>query len=297
MQKYTFVDKTKNFDNGFYSATLRQIVALKDFGHVTAGTLGGFIECEANLSQDGLCWVAKDAIVYGGGTKISGDAWVGAGSEIGRGTKIQDTAHIVNSTCMESIVGGNSKVCDSTSLIKTTVMNAILYGCVLHGLGAKNIVGGQLYSITTNGITSSFDISGDPLLAHVSIDGDVKISGNPKIYYAELRGNITIGGDTIIRGPEIRGECQITGGAIYNDGTYEDAVIAGNDDFMVIGGIPAGVHCTIYRTRNGASVIERYFDQKSKVREDRKSFDEWVSRLPDITAPFADTLRKRFGVK
>ena len=44
--------------------TLYRIRALKDFGPVKAGTLGGFVASTRNLSQDGDCWVADDACVY-----------------------------------------------------------------------------------------------------------------------------------------------------------------------------------------------------------------------------------------
>lgn len=42
-----------------------RIKALKDFADVKAGDLGGYIQSEANLSQDGNCWVYDDAIVSG----------------------------------------------------------------------------------------------------------------------------------------------------------------------------------------------------------------------------------------
>lgn len=51
--------------------TLYQIRALKDFGDVKAGDLGGYIEQESNLSQDGDCWI-KDGTGVAGQT-ISGD--------------------------------------------------------------------------------------------------------------------------------------------------------------------------------------------------------------------------------
>ncbi len=55
--------------------TLYRIRALKDFGTVKAGDLGGFIESENNLSQDGLCWVADNAKVFGD-ARIFADAVV-----------------------------------------------------------------------------------------------------------------------------------------------------------------------------------------------------------------------------
>ena len=49
--------------------TLYRICALRDFGSVHAGDVGGYIECEHNLSQNGNARVFGNARVYG-------DAWV-----------------------------------------------------------------------------------------------------------------------------------------------------------------------------------------------------------------------------
>ena len=45
--------------------TLYRICALRNFGDVHAGDVGGYIECERNLSQDGNARVYGDAWVYG----------------------------------------------------------------------------------------------------------------------------------------------------------------------------------------------------------------------------------------
>jgi NDP-sugar pyrophosphorylase family protein len=55
--------------------TLYQIEALKDFSDIKKGYLGGWIEKESNLSQQGDCWVTGDAIVSGNAW-VSGSAWV-----------------------------------------------------------------------------------------------------------------------------------------------------------------------------------------------------------------------------
>lgn len=44
---------------------LFRVVAVKDFGKVKAGDLGGWIASEANLSHEGACWVTDEAMVYG----------------------------------------------------------------------------------------------------------------------------------------------------------------------------------------------------------------------------------------
>lgn len=47
------------------SATLCRTQALRGFGDVKAGDLGGFIEKEENLSHDGDCWVYGNTRVCG----------------------------------------------------------------------------------------------------------------------------------------------------------------------------------------------------------------------------------------
>ena len=61
--------------------TLYRICALRDFGSVHAGDVGGYIECEHNLSQVGDAWVCGDARVCGdalvyGNALVCGDAQV-----------------------------------------------------------------------------------------------------------------------------------------------------------------------------------------------------------------------------
>lgn len=60
---------------------LFRIKALISFGSVEAGELGGYVEKEDNLAQDGDAWVYGNARVYGdakvcGNAKVYGDAWV-----------------------------------------------------------------------------------------------------------------------------------------------------------------------------------------------------------------------------
>ena len=80
MKKYELTNETKTLAGG---TVLHRIRALRDiprFG-VKAGELGGFIEKENNLSQDGDAWVFCNANVYGNAevydnSKAYGDTWV-----------------------------------------------------------------------------------------------------------------------------------------------------------------------------------------------------------------------------
>lgn len=57
MKKYEFTGETKIR----CGITLHRIRALKDFGVVCAGDIGGWIEKESNLSHEGNCWVYGEA--------------------------------------------------------------------------------------------------------------------------------------------------------------------------------------------------------------------------------------------
>ena len=83
-RKYELV-KEDSID--FDGVTLYRIRALKDFGDVKKGDIGGYIETEGNLSHKGLCWVSDNAHVHGsvwifGDAQVSGRAWIYGNSQI-----------------------------------------------------------------------------------------------------------------------------------------------------------------------------------------------------------------------
>ena len=70
-KKFELTDEKKNF----FGRTLFRIKALIDFGPVNKGELGGFVEKEHNLSQEGNSWVSGNARVFGD-ARVYGNAWV-----------------------------------------------------------------------------------------------------------------------------------------------------------------------------------------------------------------------------
>ena len=56
---------TSEFITNIFGTKLFRIKALIEFGNVKAGELGGFVEKEENLSQDGNAWVYDNACVCG----------------------------------------------------------------------------------------------------------------------------------------------------------------------------------------------------------------------------------------
>ena len=72
---------TTEFITNMFGKKLFRIKALVEFGNVKAGELGGYVEKEENVSQDGNAWVSGNARVYGnawvyGDAWVSGNAWV-----------------------------------------------------------------------------------------------------------------------------------------------------------------------------------------------------------------------------
>ena len=60
-KKYILTDETVEH----LGHILYRIQAVKNFGIISAGTLGGFIESEKNLAHDGDAWVSGNAEVHG----------------------------------------------------------------------------------------------------------------------------------------------------------------------------------------------------------------------------------------
>ena len=114
-KKYELTENTIE-QNG---RTLYQIRALKDFEDVMAGDLGGYIEKEENLSQEGNCWVSDEARVYDN-AKVSGNARVYNDAKVFGNAQIYDNAGVFD----DAEVYGNAKVYGKTEVKD----NAKVYG-------------------------------------------------------------------------------------------------------------------------------------------------------------------------
>ena len=104
---------TSEFITNIFGTKLFRIKALIEFGNVKAGELGGFVEKEENLSQDGNAWVYDSARVYDN-ARVYGDARV-----YGNACVCGD-ARVYSNAC----VCGNARVCDNARVYG----NAWVYG-------------------------------------------------------------------------------------------------------------------------------------------------------------------------
>lgn len=105
-KKYELIDNPKEITDCYgVEHYVYQIRALKDFGDVRAGDLGGWIESEKNLSHDGFCWVYGDGVVAGN-AEVRDDAFVsGLGMACGNAV-----------ICEHASVGGKASICGSSMM-------------------------------------------------------------------------------------------------------------------------------------------------------------------------------------
>jgi len=78
MKKYKLVKSDYVIVRG---KKLYRIKALRNFGSVKTGYLGGYIESEFNLSHQGNAWICDDAKVFGN-AQVYGDALVSGNAKV-----------------------------------------------------------------------------------------------------------------------------------------------------------------------------------------------------------------------
>ena len=111
---------TSEFITNISGTKLFRIKALVEFGNIKAGELGGYIEKEENLDQDGNAWVFGNARVCGN-AEVYGDAVV----------------------CGNAWVYGDARVCGNAEVYGDAVVcgNAWVYGdadyAYAHGFGSE----------------------------------------------------------------------------------------------------------------------------------------------------------------
>lgn len=106
-KKYKLTEETLEIDGH----VLNRIIALRDFGEVKKGDLGGFIEKESNLAHYWNCWIYNDAVVRGNAmvcdnAMVCGNAMVYGDATVYGAAKVCGNAKV----CGEATVYGNADV-------------------------------------------------------------------------------------------------------------------------------------------------------------------------------------------
>ena len=104
---------------------LYRIKALRDFGNIKEGDIGGYVENKHNLSHAGDCWIYNNAKVYNN-AKIYDNAKVYNNAKIYDNAKIYNNAEIFEYTEVfdDAVIQGNA-LAYGVSVIEK---NALIYG-------------------------------------------------------------------------------------------------------------------------------------------------------------------------
>lgn len=149
---------------------LYRIQALRDFGDVKKGDLGGYIQTQKNLSHSGNCWIYDKAIA-------------------GDDSKVKDNAKVMDGAIVReaAVVSKNAVLTDGTRVASSAIVtdNAVVKFTDIYG---ENV------------------IKDNAVLNHGEIWGNLVISGNAKlsggfIFFGykqgEIGGNIDLEFSTI----------------------------------------------------------------------------------------------------
>ena len=118
-KKYKLLENKRCRKNGYWVCP---IIALKTFGNIRKGQKGGYVSSEANLSQEGTCWVYPNAMVVS-------DASVRDDAQIFSGI-VQDSAVIADNAKIGDRNRGDSTIITGSAVI---INNARVYGAARVG--------------------------------------------------------------------------------------------------------------------------------------------------------------------
>lgn len=209
-KKYKFVDEVVTY----HGAVLHRIQALRDFGKVKKGDLGGWIEKESNLSHEGTCWVYDNAKVFGGAV-VSGSA------------SIRDEAKVYGRAIVsDASVFGKAKVYGNATVFgKAKVFgSAVVYDNVFVRGNARVFGSAEVY-----GLSSVKDSA--------CVYGEAKVFGHSCVFgNARVHGSCLVREKAIVCGQaEISGAVDVRKDAVVSDRAkiFGTAILSSASDYIV----------------------------------------------------------------
>lgn len=135
---------------------LHRIRALTSFSDVHEGDIGGWIQSEDNLSQDGDCWVYDDARVYG-------DAFVRDNSIVKNVAEVHGHALVR----MKSVISGTASVHGRAKIINSEIGDS------------ANVY--DTATIDNSQISGKAQVFGNAYISWSSVYDNAQVSGNVKV--------------------------------------------------------------------------------------------------------------------
>ena len=272
-KKYKLTNKTMGLIKGDGSKViLYRIRALKDFGFINKGDLGGWVESEENLSQEGNCWIYNDAKVYNN-ARVFGNVIVFDNATISDNAIIHGNATVCNNAKVfgnakvygNVIVFDNAIVCDNAKVYDDAKVFGNCYVCDDATVFGNAKVFGNATVYGNAKVYGNVNIFGNSLLSD-----DSNIYNNAIVKDSKVSGSSKIAENSIVENSEI--DCSYISGQVYNAkikdtivlattiiNGYKDIVPIIDDDrkFMTIGSIN-------YTTEDGTNLTcltAYYYDE------------------------------------
>jgi len=124
MKKKYRMEKDEEF--GMY-----RVIALRNFGDVKEGDIGGYVETEDNLSHTGNCWIYDDAIMRHE-SRMTGNAKLHNTAVMYNNSSITDDAEMFGDASLynHATLHGSAVMCNDSAMYNNTEMfdHAQLYG-------------------------------------------------------------------------------------------------------------------------------------------------------------------------
>ncbi len=184
MTKFRILEHTKIEFNGHI---IYRIEATKDFGDVKAGDLGGYVETEGNLSDEGDCWIYDDAIVCDcakvkDNAKVYDKAKIIGCSQVSENAKIYGNARLIDATqvCESSQVYGHA-------LIENAIVRGNAHVCGYAHCSGNCVITEDAEVYGNSIITKNATVSGEAIIYGESYIAKATITGTAKINSKEIK--------------------------------------------------------------------------------------------------------------
>lgn len=169
--------------------TVYRIRALKDFGNVKKGDLGGYIAKEENLSHDRNAWVFDNAVVVGEGAAVYDDAEIHDNVRVYDRAKVYHDARVYDNAFVDgkSEISGHSRVFESARVEDSN-------------LDTKARVYGRS-RVMDSGLRSFSRVYDNAFVNNSTLSGNCEIYGDSTIDNGYIFENAKVYDNAIISGP------------------------------------------------------------------------------------------------
>lgn len=298
--------------------TLYQIESLTDFEITTGfgfqvkkGDLGGYIESESNLSQQGNCWIGENVYVLDN-AKIENNAFIDCVCIVQDNSRVFEQAYIEDGglKTYRTNISGQAQIYGNAFIYKTILTvcdNAKIYGSAQANHTQLSLSGNAAFS---GGKIDHFDakkghihlrenaeICGGWLSGNCSVYGNAKILGGGLHDNAEIFGNAKIYDSDICGNATVEGNVEIHFDTNINDNAYlcGNARVERDEDVMTFSNIGTLAllqneeieemkYLTFFRVGDKVQMTigRRFYDDPEKFLQDMQLFNQNLQAIVEM---------------